>query len=139
MTYRNVPVVDHLGPGPFAFSLDAVRHFGVERMAERHINQYFRELYLTKNRDWEAEREFRWLLRGTIAEDVFVDFEDSLVGIAIGELFPAELKPMVGRYALKNNVSVAMMDWRRAIPQPKPLTPRMLLPEGDPDRPSDGW
>jgi hypothetical protein len=127
VSYHNVPVVGSMGPGAFSFSIDNVRRDGVRHTAERHIGRYLSELYLTKNRDWEAEREFRWLLRGAPEKEVLVEFGNSLVGIAIGELFPSELKKAVGRYALDNEISVVTMDWRRAIPQPKPIAPRMLI------------
>lgn len=125
VAYRNVPVVGHW-PGPFAFSMDDIRQYGLARTAERHVDRYLQELYLTKNRDWEAEHEFRWLLRGA-GDEALVDFEDSLVGIAIGELFPNELKSALGNYAMNYNIEIAVMDWRRAIPQPKPLPHRALL------------
>jgi DUF2971 family protein len=139
VVYRNAPVVGSLGPGRFSFSVDSVRSHGLSHTVERHIERYFDDLYLTKNRDWEAEREFRWLLRGSDESEVFVDFGSALVGIAMGELFPDPLKPAVGRYALRNDVSLTVMDWRRGVPQPKPITPRMLLPPDDPERPSSGW
>jgi hypothetical protein len=139
VTYRNVPVVGSFGPGPFSFSTDGVRRHGIAVTAEHHVKQHFAALYLAKNRDWEAENEFRWLLRGSDDQEAYVDFGDALVGNSIGEAFPEALKPAVGRFALRNDISVTVMDWRRGIPQPKPTTPRALLPEGDPDRPLSGW
>jgi hypothetical protein len=137
--YMNEPVVPRIMPGPFCFCVDEVRERGLAVTATHHAERHFRDLYLTKNTDWEAEREYRWLLKGNGDHEEFVDIGDSLVGIAIGELFPSQFKPELGRYALKSNVSVATMGWRRAIPQPKLLTPRALLPEGDVDRPDFGW
>jgi hypothetical protein len=139
VSYSNTSVVPHLALGPFCFSGDEVQRYGLERAAKQHAERHLQELYLNKNRDWEGEREARWLLRGSNEGAEFVNFGDALAGIALGDKFPDELKPIVGRYTVKNGGDVVRMDWRRDIPQPKPLTLRMLLPEGDPDRPMSGW
>ena len=139
VTYLNTPVVQRLALGPFCFSLDEIRQHGIERAARQHAERYLHELYLHKNRDWEGEREFRWLLRGSNENAEFVDFRGALAGIALGDRFPEDMKQTVGKFVVKNGADVVSMDWRRDIPQPKLLTPRMLLPEGDPDRPLSGW
>jgi hypothetical protein len=137
--YQECSVVSNFAFGPFSFSGDEVLRHGVPRAAKLHVERYFRELYLNKNPDWEAEREFRWLLRGDDANAELVPFGNALVGVALGDKFPEELKALVGRFKARNDLDVVRMDWRRDFPQPKPRTLRMLLPEGDPDRPTKGW
>jgi hypothetical protein len=139
VSYLECPVLSNFALGPFSFSGDEVLRHGIRRAAELHTARYFRELYLNKNPDWEAEREFRWLLKGSDLNAELIPFGNALVGVALGDKFPEESKALVGKFKAKNDLDVVRMDWRRDFPQPKPLTLRMLLPEGDPDRPAEGW
>jgi len=72
---------------------------------------------LVKCWDWEAERNYRWLIRGDGEEDFFVGIRDSLVGIALGDGFSNELKNLVASYAEDNPVSLAVLEWQNGMPQ----------------------
>ena len=94
-------------------------------MAELHVARYWRDLFLVKPRDWEQEREFRWLVSGD-DDDFFVDIRDSLVGIALGDRFPESHKPAVGEFAGVNSVNPVIMEWKNGVPQPNPTHWRLL-------------
>ena len=99
---------------------------GLDVAMERHISRHWKELFFLKARDWEQEREYRWLVSGKENEDFFVDICDSLAGIALGDRFPDCLKPKVARQIESWEVKVAIMGWRNGVPQPDPTLPRLL-------------
>lgn len=126
--YRNPRIVPKLdGKDALVVSIDAVRQLGFQEAMDRHIAKHWRELFFLKSRDWEAEREYRWLVRGDGDEDFFVSIKDSLVGIALGDRFPNELKNGVAFYAEKNPISLAVMEWQNGVPQPQPIPWRLLF------------
>jgi hypothetical protein len=127
--YRNPLILANLGkPQPLMIPVNAVNRLGLDRAMAAHIAAHWHELFFVKARDWEQEREFRWLVPGTDNDDFFVDIRNSLVGIALGDLFPPSLRPAVAHYASTNPVSVAVMNWR--FPQPASMHWRQLLEPG---------
>jgi len=129
--YQNTPVVPRLSIGPFTVSLNDVRRHGPIEAARRHGERFWRELFLTKNRDWEAEREFRWLLNGEYEGELYVRFAGCLNGLLLGPRFPEGLKSEVGRHADVLGIEVAIMEWNNGIPQIMPSLPRLLQDQAD--------
>ena len=125
--YRNPPPLHSIGqPDPLMMSMDAVEHLGLDRAVEAHIAQHWKELFFVKARDWEQECEFRWLVKMDSGDEFFVDIGNSLVGIALGDRFPDRFKPAIGKYAITNDVSITIMDWKNGFPQPMPTPPILL-------------
>ena len=124
--YRNPAVLPNIGkPSALMISLDEIQQLEFDRFVDVHVERWWKELFLVKPRDWEQEREFRWLVTGD-EEDFFVDIHKSLLGIIMGDRFPEARKPVVGEFAGTNDVSVAIMDWQNGVPQPKPTHWRLL-------------
>jgi hypothetical protein len=87
--YENPEVVLNLRkPNGLNIFIDDINRLGFDKTAEAHISNYWEELFFLKSRDWEQEREFRWLVQGNRDQDFFVDISNSLVGIALGDRFP---------------------------------------------------
>ena len=49
-----------------------------------NIRKHGSEMFFRKHGDWSSEREYRFLLVGTGSDFEFMDYSDSLAGIAIG-------------------------------------------------------
>lgn len=118
-------------PSAFIIPLDEVTRIGAPAVVEAHIDRFFMDLFLTKSKDWQMEREFRWLLHGGDDGDFFVDISSSLVGILLGSGFPSERKFVVGKYALENKIHVATLLWKNGLPQPKAEHAQLLMATGE--------
>ncbi len=128
INYHNPRVVPILGaPDALTISADDMRQLGFSDAVEAHISRYWKDLFFVKARDWEQEREFRWLVSGKGDEDFYIDIRSSLVGIALGDRFPYCFKARVGKYAEENSVSIATMIWQNGVPQPNPEHWRLLI------------
>ena len=115
-------------PDALMISLDELNRDGVAEAVKAHVLKHWRELFFVKSRDWEQEREYRWVINSTA--DFYVDIRKSLVGVALGDRFPQHLKAAVGKFAEDNPVSVAVMNWRNGVPQPSPTYWRLLIGSG---------
>jgi hypothetical protein len=125
--YRNPRIGIVIGkPNALTISLDAIKAMGFSNAIEAHILQHWKELFFIKARDWEQEREFRWVVSGNNNEDLYISI-DSLVGIALGDRFPDDYKIVIGKFARSNPVSAATMHWKNGFPQPYPEHWRLLL------------
>jgi hypothetical protein len=127
VVYRNPPVVPNLSkPDALMISVDEIQRIGLSEAVDTHILKHWRDLFFVKSRDWEQEREFRWVVTGNANEDFYVGIEHSLVGIALGHLFPDALKVRVGQFAVSNSVTLAIMNWQNGVPQPHPTHWQLL-------------
>lgn len=60
------------------------------------IKEYKTLLLFTKHVDFEAETEYRIIIETDDSKDKFIDINDSLIGIVVGERFPKAYKNIVG-------------------------------------------
>ena len=128
VVYRNPRIVaDIRQQDALTISIDEIDRLGFGDAVEAHIARHWKDLFFVKARDWEQEREFRWLVRGDGDEDFYIGIRNSLVGIALGDCFPNPLKVAVGQFSESNQVSVAVMNWQNGVPQPQPTHWRLLL------------
>jgi hypothetical protein len=108
-------------------SVDEIDRLGFGDAIEAHISRHWKDLFFVKARDWEQEREFRWLVRGNGDEDFYVAIRNSLVGIALGDRFPNPFKVAVGHFCESHGTSVAVINWQNGVPQPRTTHWRLLL------------
>jgi hypothetical protein len=127
--YRNPRVVfDLRRPGALMIYVDEINRLGFDGAVQAHVSRHWKELFFLKSRDWEQEREYRWLVGGKRDEDFYIDIQNSLVGIALGDLFPDDLKDEVGQFSRSNPaISVAIMRWQNGVPQPDHMPWRLLI------------
>ena len=79
-----------------------------------------------KARDWEQEREYRWVVSKIDDGEFEVNIENALVGIAIGDCFPEGFKKKIGLYGELRPIHLAVMNWKNGVPQPDPTHWRLL-------------
>jgi hypothetical protein len=119
--YRNPRFVSKLdGKDALIVPIDTVKQLGFKKAVDNRMSEHWRELFFVKSRDWEAEREYRWLIRADGDADFFV-------GLALGDCFPDELKDDVASHVKDDpTVSPALMAWQNGVPQPQPTPWRLL-------------
>jgi hypothetical protein len=126
--YRNPRVVHKLyEQHALLIDVDELRRVGDQAYAESHLLRHWQKLFFLKATAWSHEREYRWLLTGETSGDLYVGVEHSLVGVVLGEQFPAGYLPKVGVYAKEHNIQVAHMSWQNGVAQPSPTHWRILI------------
>jgi hypothetical protein len=81
--------------------LDAVSVFASElsqsdeTIVLEKINKHYKKYYFTKHNDWEAENEYRMLVRQNSVEQIFIDIDGALDYIVLGNDFDMNLMPLV--------------------------------------------
>ena len=90
VVYSNKGILPNISRDPFVLNLLHVRRVEDYLSAiGSHLQIWFPELFLRKLTDWEHEDEYRWIYLDGHAEPIYVDFEDALEAIIIGERVPA--------------------------------------------------
>ena len=125
--YKNPSILPILGqPHSLTMSLDDIHQAGRATAVQDHVRQHWKELFMLKSRDWEQEREIRWLVSAVEDEDFYLSIVDCCVGIALGDRYPPESAQAVARYGEARGVSIAIMNWQNGFPQPGPTHWRIL-------------
>jgi hypothetical protein len=65
------------------FSFEELFAGDVDAIADRIAEQHLEKLFLTKNTEWESEREYRFIVRSP-AEYEYVDVSNALVAVCRG-------------------------------------------------------
>lgn len=100
------------------FSSAELRAGQVEKTVARIVQTHGQDLFFRKNRDWESEKEYRYLaVSGTPRE--FVPVSTSLVGIVLGQDFPETELSVLGDRLRRNGlerVKCARLVWQDGAP-----------------------
>lgn len=110
----------------FTLSSSEVGRLGIPGAVEEHIRIWHPVLFFRKSREWENEREYRWLLRSPEPAPVFVPIRDSLRGLVLGHDFPRGDLDSVDHLARWfSDLSVAWCKWDNGVPKviPHPMPP----------------
>ena len=127
VSYRNPNPLVSLGrTHHLLLSLEDLINNGVRRSCEEHVAQHWRQLFMLKARDWEHERELRWIVSADDESDFFVDIADCCVGVILGDRAPMSARRVVSSFARIHNKSLAVMAWTNGFPQPVPEHWRLL-------------
>jgi hypothetical protein len=100
------------------FSSAELRAGGVRAAVTRIVEEHRGALFFTKNRDWEAEKEHRYLAISD-TDHICVPVGESLVGIVLGQDFPETELSVLGDRLRRNgftDVRCARLHWRDGAP-----------------------
>jgi hypothetical protein len=100
----------------FHLSGDQIIKDGLEATLLRHRDEFKDVFFFQKNKDWENENEFRWIIRGDSNEPIFVRIEDSLRAILLGAEFPDDRLGEVHQFCSEYRAYVARIFWLNGRP-----------------------
>lgn len=110
--------------------VEQVDEFGLDAVIARNVAKHWRELFFTKDVDWETEREYRWVLINQEPAPIFVEVSHCIRLIVLGESFALSRLPSI-RHATRSmsDVQIAQIQYRTGRPQllPLPETPKDLV------------
>jgi hypothetical protein len=87
-----------------------------------HLEQHHELLFFTKMEDYRDEQEFRYVVfDGSDADYVYIDIEDALIAVVLGEAFPEWGRDGAAAMCAEHGVAVRAMDWRDILPRSLPL------------------
>ena len=102
--------------GAFQISYHAIESFGLEQAVTEHISQYYGAFFLRKLRDWETEREYRWIIGPSQCDYAFVSIENSLSAILVGIDFPRKRVSELINLVEGLGIYVGEMKWPSGFP-----------------------
>jgi hypothetical protein len=127
-TYFSAPVDYVDDPAPplsvTSFDIGQVDEFGLDALVAARIQQYWRELFFTKDRDWAAEREYRCVIVTPDPVPLFVEIASCVKVIFLADNFPTAQLPAV-HHAARRIGDVQVVSIRYVTGRPA-LLPSLL-------------
>lgn len=118
VTYSNEGKVPSLVNDPFVINLTACNNdANYLSTIQEHLDIWFPKLFLRKLTDWANEDEYRWVYLDSDPDPRYVDFEDALEAIVIGENVPKTHYEDILRYCVKYHADVANLNWHNGYPK----------------------
>jgi Protein of unknown function (DUF2971) len=96
---------------------------GMDEAVKRHLESYYRELFLLKTLEWESEHEYRYAVHTPANDFEFVDFGDTLDRVIVGVDFPAWEAGGALEVCEDRGVEAFRLRWLKEGPWPVPLEP----------------
>lgn len=118
VSYSNEGILPKFANDPFIINLTKANNNESYLTAiECHHTNWHSKLFLQKLIDWENEDEYRWIYRDINSHPVYVNFEDALEAIVIGEHFSDTHYENILRYCVKYHADVAKLNWHNGYPK----------------------
>jgi DUF2971 family protein len=96
----------------------------VDAAADRIAKNYLKKLFLTKNTEWESEREYRFVVRSP-AKYEYVDVSSSLAAVCRGPESARDADHALRHFANELDIAIGFVQWDHNDPMllGRPLTP----------------
>jgi Protein of unknown function (DUF2971) len=100
----------------FQLSADDIVANGLEATLRAHRDKHHQVFFYRKNKDWENESEYRWIVHGDTDEPEFIPIETALRAILLGIDFPLERLNDVYEYCTATETSISRIVWINGMP-----------------------
>lgn len=116
ITYRNRSVTAKQDEYDYFIDYDALRTVGFERYWMVHARRCHQRLFFEKALDWRDECEFRALALLQKPREVFVDIQDCLCGVFLGERCNLSEVDGLIEALMERGIHVMGLSWRNCTP-----------------------
>ncbi|HYX05908.1 MAG TPA: DUF2971 domain-containing protein [Bacteroidales bacterium] len=100
----------------FLINIDTLESVGKKNYAAQHLYTYYKELFFQKMLDWKDESEWRCLVFTSDKNDLYIDLNNSLMGIIHGEGLNDDEISRLMSLSNKYDLSHLAIKWRNATP-----------------------
>lgn len=83
----------------------------IVEVVKNNINKYPQEMFFTKDKDWENEREFRYILIGEEKKDYYINILSSIRGVILGKNVSSEHIKIIHNICCENNIYIARLNF----------------------------
>jgi hypothetical protein len=109
----------------FTLSADVINDVGLERAIEDHVALWHPVLFFRKSREWENEREYRWLLRSPDPVPEVVSISSAIRAVVVGHDFPNTDRDSLDYFKERfSGLETATCRWDNGVPK--------IIPHGMP-------
>lgn len=116
VTYRNRHVVARREEKDYFIDFDVLKKVGFDRYWKFHASRYRQRLFFEKSLDWRDESEFRALALLAKPREVFINIQNCLCGLFLGEKCNlVEAKELIDDL-MNRGVHVMGLSWKNCTP-----------------------
>jgi len=114
--YKDQSFMRSLGPHEFAIDVDQLEVLGPSGYVGAHLRAHYKSLFFSKLLDWRDESEWRIVVFANTDEDLFLQIEESLVGVIHGASALREGSESLFKLTDSWNVEHMGLKWNNSAP-----------------------
>lgn len=114
--YVNRSIVDDIASSAYTVNYPCYKELGLVEYTRRHLYTHCRRLLFEKSADWHSEDEYRWVVVSDDMGDLYLKFDDALVGIVFGEATSEHDISQIVNMAKGGGVQFEKMEWKNCTP-----------------------
>ena len=92
------------------FNFEEIFSGDVDAIADRIADRHMEKLFLTKNTEWENEREYRFIVRSP-SEYEYVDVASALAAVCRGPASAREAEHSLRHFANELDIAIGLVQW----------------------------
>jgi len=117
VTYSDRGILPTLPNDPFVIDLTRITDQNSYLSAmKNHFNKWYKELFFQKLNDWAYEDEYRWVYFDDHITARFVDFEDALKAVVVGDAVEESTFEKFLSPCARHSADIARLGWRNGFP-----------------------
>jgi Protein of unknown function (DUF2971) len=97
------------------FNFEEIRTGDLDAIADRIAEMHLESLFLTKNTEWESEREYRFIVRSPRQYE-YVDIADCLQAVCRGPESVRTAERALGFFAKELGIGLGLVEWHNNNP-----------------------
>ncbi len=100
----------------FDLNLDELEEQGLKPYLLNHRRQFYRDFFMAKHSDWLEEAEYRWIGIAGDDEPRFVDINEALAAVIVGDEFPRVYELCLRDLCERLGARAGRMRWQNGYP-----------------------
>ena len=97
------------------FNADAIRIDGLVIAVEKHLDLFYKQLFLQKDTDWKDENEYRWIIKTNNMNPEYVTINKSIRAVFLGIEFPQVYESLIIDLASRLDTPIYRIKWHNGI------------------------
>jgi|LNAP01.1.fsa_nt_gb hypothetical protein len=114
--YTNRPIADDIYKSAYTINYPYYKKLGLSEYTRRHLFTHYPRLFFEKSTDWQGEEEYRWVIVSDVEDDLYLQFENALVGVVFGESTNEQDISQIVHLVKDNGVKFEKMKWKNCTP-----------------------
>jgi len=116
ITYRDRTIAPNLDEGDYFINIDHLERHGFDAYWKFHLHAYRGRLLFEKMQDWKDEREFRFVAVFEDAREVYINYQDGLIGVVFGDSAVEKDVEEIIQMLLPTKVEFMGLRWKNCSP-----------------------
>lgn len=116
VNYSNRSIAEDIYKSAYTINYPSYNNLGLFAYFRRHLYTHHPRLFFEKSSDWQDEDEYRWVIVSNQEDDLYLQFDNALVGVVFGENTNEQDISQIVHSVKTGGVQFEKMKWKNCTP-----------------------